>query len=262
MSTINILCVGDVVGENGAEFVKKNLWKIRSQNNISFCIVNGENCGKYNSTDPDGAEVILAAGADVVTGGNHTWKRVEMRQYLDNSTSVLRPANYPGNPPGNGYTIKDIDGYKVLVMSIMGQVFMDPLDSPFDTAQKILQREKGKYDFCICDFHGEATSEKLAFAHYFDGKINIVFGTHTHVQTADLQILPHGTGYITDLGMTGPSDSILGIKKEIIIEKFLQKLPIRFEVSDNPCKMNGAIFVLDTDKKCITDCRIIDTAGQ
>lgn len=257
MSIINILCVGDVVGENGGEFIKNNLWKIRSENRCDLCIVNGENCGCFNSIEPDWAKTLLASGADVVTGGNHTWKRNEMRGFLENNEDVLRPANYPGNTPGQGYTVKNVDGYRILVMNIMGQVFLDPLGCPFETAQKILEREKGRYDFAICDLHAEATSEKNAFGHCFDGRINIIFGTHTHVQTADLKILPGGTGYITDVGMTGPHDSVLGIKKEIIVEKFLTKLPQRFEVSPGECEINAALFRLDTDKKRVVEVKRI-----
>ncbi|MBE6688472.1 MAG: TIGR00282 family metallophosphoesterase [Ruminococcaceae bacterium] len=257
MSIINILCVGDVVGENGKEFIKNNLWKIRSSHKADMVIVNGENCGKYNSTDPDGADVLLTCGADVVTGGNHTWKRNEMQNYLECHDDVLRPANYPAGCPGQGYTVKNINGYKILVISLMGRVFMEPLACPFETAQRILEHEKGRYDFSICDFHAEATSEKVAFGNFFDGKINIIFGTHTHVRTADLRILPGGTGYITDIGMTGPHDSVLGIKKEIIIRKFLTGMPQRFEVADTPCTLNAALFSIDTDKKCITDLKII-----
>lgn len=253
MSIINILCVGDVVGENGGEFVKNNLWKIRSGCRADMCVVNGENCGRFNSIEPEWAKMLLSCGADVVTGGNHTFKRNEMYSYLDGTSDVLRPANYPDSCPGQGYVIKNIDGYRILVMSVIGQVFMEPLACPFDTAQKILDREKGGYDFAVCDIHAEATSEKLAFAHCFDGRINVIFGTHTHVQTADLKILPGGTGYITDVGMTGPHDSVLGIKKEIIVDKFLTKLPRRFEVAHTPCELNAVLFKLDTDKKRVVD---------
>lgn len=248
MSTINILCVGDVVGENGGEFIKNNLWKMRSLHRVDFCVVNGENCGKYNSVEPYMAKLLLSSGADVVTGGNHSFKRAEMHSYLETASDVLRPANFPSSCPGQGHVIKNINGFRVLVMSMMGQVFMDPLACPFETAERILARESGAYDFSVCDFHAEATSEKLAFAHAFDGKINVIFGTHTHVQTADLQILAGGTGYITDIGMSGPHDSVIGIKKEIIVEKFRTKLPKRFEVATTPCKIDAALFTLDTDK--------------
>ncbi len=257
MSTINILCVGDVVGENGGEFIKNNLWKIRSQYRADLCVVNGENCGKYNSIEPSGARLLLSAGADVVTGGNHSFKRIEMRAYLESSDDVLRPANYPSSCPGQGYVIKSINGFRVLVISMMGQVFMDPLACPFETAERILAHEKGRYDLAVCDLHAEATSEKLAFAHAFDGRIHVLFGTHTHVKTADLRILPGGTGYITDLGMTGPQDSVIGIKKEIIIEKFRTKLPQRFEIAGTPCELNAALFTLDCDKRRVIEVKNI-----
>ena len=258
MSIINILCVGDVVGENGGNFVKNNLWKIRSRLGADIAIVNGENCGRFNSTEPDFAKLLLSSGADVVTGGNHTLKRDTMRTYINAKDDVLRPANYPPSCNGQGYVIKNINGYRILVMSLMGQVFMEPLACPFEVAEKILQHEKGRYDFSVCDFHAEATSEKLAFAHCFDGRINVIFGTHTHVQTSDIRILGGGTGYITDVGMTGPHDSVLGVKKEIIIEKFRTKLPQRFEIADTPCSINAALFSLDTDKGRITEVKIVN----
>ncbi|MBQ9940732.1 MAG: YmdB family metallophosphoesterase [Clostridia bacterium] len=257
MSIINILCVGDVIGENGGNFVKNNLWKIRSENKADYAIINCENCGRKNSIDPNGAKLLLSSGADLLTSGNHIWRVNDMRNFTENSRDIIRPANYPAGTPGMGYVIKNINGYKFLIMNIMGQTYMDPLRCPFDTADKILEHEKGKYDFAICDFHGEATSEKMAFAHYFDGRINIVFGTHTHVPTADLQVLPGGTGYISDLGMTGPNDSILGIKKEIIVARFITRMPQRFEVSDNPCSLNGALFSIDTDKRKVVSVRAI-----
>lgn len=257
MSIINILCVGDVVGENGSELIKNNLWKIRSLHRADMCVVNGENCGKYNSIEPYTAKMLLASGADVVTGGNHSFKRVEMRSYYDSASDVLRPANFPTACPGQGYVVKNINGFRILVISMMGQVFMDPLACPFETTERILTRESGSYDFSVCDFHAEATSEKLAFAHAFDSKINVIFGTHTHVRTADLQILPGGTGYITDIGMSGPHDSVIGIKKEIIIEKFRTKLPQRFEVANTPCEISAALFVLDTDKNRVVEVKTI-----
>ncbi|MBO5670022.1 MAG: YmdB family metallophosphoesterase, partial [Clostridia bacterium] len=193
------------------------------------------------------------AGADVITTGNHVWQKKDIRDMLCDSEQIIRPANYPPACPGAGYTVRDCLGWRILVINVMGTVYMDSLESPFDAVDRILAREAGRYDIAVLDVHAEATSEKIALGRYFDGRINIIFGTHTHVPTADLRILPHGSGYITDLGMFGPEESVLGVKTDIIIEKFRTKMPVRFEIADGPLVLCGACFTYDTDKKCITE---------
>lgn len=251
MSEIRILALGDVVGESGTAFVRENLWRIREENGIDAVIVNGENSGAKGGIDKTSASLLFAGGTDVITTGNHVWKDKKIGQYLDDTTSVLRPANYPDVCPGRGYTVIDVKGYRMLVINLLGTVFMESVDSPFDKAERILEREKGSFDFAVVDFHAEATSEKIAFGIHFDGRVSAVFGTHTHIQTNDARIFQGGTGYLTDLGMTGVYDSVLGIEAELMIKKFLTKIPQYHNTAKGDVTMSGAIFTLDTDTfKC------------
>lgn len=247
--TVRFLAVGDVVGKNGLEYIKANLRRIKKELCADAVIVNGENSAPGNGITRESAETLYDAGADVITSGNHVFRRAEVYSFLDDCDYVLRPANYPPQNPGFGSRIYNICGLRVLVMNLLGNVFMESVASPFDAAEKILEREKGSYDIAIADIHAEATSEKIAFAHNFDGRINIIFGTHTHVQTNDACVLPHGTGYITDLGMTGPVDSVLGVKKEIIINKFKTKMPCRFEEAQGKTIFCGALFEYSVQEK-------------
>lgn len=260
MKTINILCVGDIVGLPGVEFIKQNLWRIRRENDIACVVANGENSAKGNGIDISSATAILDAGADMITTGNHVWNKKEFRDYLDGNKYILRPANYPDLCPGLGYNIIDISGYKILFINLLGNLYIEPsLDSPFTTADRIFAREKGRFDFAVIDIHAEATSEKIALAKYIDGshdnnKAALIFGTHTHIQTADEQILQNGAGYITDLGMTGGFDSILGVKNELIIQKFLTKMPTKFEVCGEGIELRGIIAKIETESgnfKCV-----------
>ena len=170
---------------------------------------------------------------------------------MDNNNKIIRPANFPSSTPGSGYSIVKVDGYKILIINVLGTMFMTALNSPFEVVDHILVREKGDYDFAILDVHAEATSEKLAIAHYFDGKIAIIFGTHTHVQTADNQILPKGSAYITDIGMTGPKNSILGTKIDTIVDKFTKQMPQLFTVADGVVVANAVIFDINPDSSKI-----------
>lgn len=240
-----ILAIGDVVGKNGLDFLQAHLWKIRARCGADFVVANGENAAPGNGITKDAAETMFLSGADVVTSGNHVFRRADAYAYLDGCPKVLRPANYPKECPGFGSGIFLVGGLRILVMNLMGTVFMESLESPFDAAERILSREKGGYDLAVADLHAEATSEKLAFAHCFDGKINLIFGTHTHVQTNDADVLPGGTGYVTDVGMTGPYDSVLGVKKEIVIRKLRTKLPVRFEEAAGETLFCGAVFDYD-----------------
>ena len=196
---IRILCLGDVVGEEGVRFLESDgrLRKLIAARKADLVIVNGENSAPGNGISGDSAERLLDAGADVITGGNHTWKQRDVYRMLDDGDALLRPCNYPPEAPGMGYLIA------------AGVVYMDPVTPPAEAVERILKSERGNYDFSVCDLHGEATSEKLFFARYFDGRLSAVFGTHTHVQTADEQVLPGGTGYITDVGMCGSMNGIL-----------------------------------------------------
>ena len=261
MKPLNILCVGDVVGEPGVAFLKKNLWSLRKGCDIGCVVANGENAAGGNGIDIKSASTIFESGADVVTTGNHVWQKKEIYGFLDENKFLLRPANYPDSCPGTGYNVIKTEGYRILFINLLGTVYMEPgIESPFVTADRIFAREKGGYDFAVIDIHAEATSEKIALAKYIDGKnlrVSAVFGTHTHVQTADEKILKNGAGYITDLGMTGSSDSILGIKSEAVIEKFLTKMPVKFEVYERETELSGIICKIDTENfKCIEIKRI------
>ena len=247
-----MLCFGDVVGEKSTLFLRRRLPLFRKEIGADLVIVNGENSGRKGGIDIESAEQIFAAGADVITTGNHVFRQRSIYDLLDGAESLLRPCNFPATCPGKGYTVVKVSGLRILVINVQGTLFMEPLSSPFETVEKILHREEGKYDFALCDFHGEATSEKKAFATYFDSKISVVWGTHTHVPTADLGILPGGTGFITDLGMVGGKDSVLGMKKEIAVEKFLTHMPVYYQVSESETEAWGAIFDIDPDTgKCI-----------
>ncbi len=247
MRTIKIFCVGDVVGAQGCEFLRKKLADFKRDNNIDICIVNGENSAVGNGILPRSCDHIFTSGADIITGGNHTLKRREIFEYLDNTEGIIRPANYGNGVWGKGYTIIDKGAYKVGVINLMGRVYLDGHLCPFETADKIIEEIKKETNIIIVDFHAEATAEKKALGYYLDGKVSAVFGTHTHVQTSDLGIMQNGTGYITDLGMTGPEESVLGVKKEIIIDKFRKGFTQMFETAETPCFMQGCVFTIDRD---------------
>ena len=244
-----ILALGDVAGPNAAARITRELFDIRRRNEIDFVVCNGENSAATNGIDVKTANELIKYGVDCITTGNHTFKRREIREYRDETKNIVRPGNFPPEVAGMGYTILPEKGLRVLVMNVLGLVYLEPLACPFRTVDKMLKAAAGKYDISILDIHAEATSEKIAMSHYFDGRIDIIFGTHTHVQTADERIMPNGTAYITDLGMCGPDDSVLGIKKENIIEKLMMHLPVKFDFSDNPVTLHGAVFDYDTEKK-------------
>lgn len=251
MSKIRILALGDVVGESGTLFLRENLWSIRQDKKIDAVIVNGENSASRGGIDKESASLILEGGADVITTGNHIWQQKSFHSYLDDTSEVLRPANYPDSCPGKGYTVTDVKGYRMLTISLLGTVFMESLSSPFETVDKILSREKGSYDFAVVDVHAEATSEKIALGLYLDGRASAVFGTHTHIQTNDARIFEKGTGYLTDLGMTGVYNSVLGIEAELMIKRFVTKIPQYHNTAKGEITMSGAIFELDSsDFKC------------
>lgn len=241
---MRILCVGDVVASAGCQKLTEVLPRIKRQYDIDVCIVNGENAADGNGLTPTAFRMIMDSGADVVTGGNHIFRRRELFDVLDEQPFLLRPANYPNSAPGHGVCVVDRGRYQVVVVNLMGLVYMDPLACPFETLDAVL-KEYGSPRFCVVDFHAEATAEKKALAYYADGRISALFGTHTHVQTADDQILPNGTGFITDVGMTGPIQSVLGVCPEQSIAKMKGKLPVRFTAADGPVSMNAIVFTLD-----------------
>ena len=242
-----VLAVGDVVGQPGVQYLKKNLRGLRKLYHADFCVVNGENANVVGVT-PAQADEMLDAGADVLTLGNHTFQRREIGPYLDDCRDVLRPANYAPTLPGRGWDVFRTAFGPIGIVNLVGRCGMDfNPDNPFLVVEKAL-RELGDVPVLV-DFHAEATSEKLAMGLHLDGRVAALWGTHTHVPTADAMVLPKGTGYISDLGMTGPAMGILGIRAEQSIEKFLGGIPGRYEPASGPCKLEGALFTLDLDKK-------------
>lgn len=243
---MKILCIGDVTSPEGVKHLEENLWRIRKEYSIDFCVVNAENASLVNTLTPAQAEILLSSGADVLTGGNHTMRSRSIYTLLDNETRLLRPINFPEDVPGAGYGIYDGAGYRILVLCAMGNVHIEPvLDSPYPYIDRALSREEGKYDFAVLDFHAEATGEKVAMGYAYDGKIHAVFGTHTHVQTADECILPRGTGYITDVGMCGESGGVLGMDPEGVVKRMRSKLTIPFTPAKGKAVANGVIFTLE-----------------
>lgn len=253
---LNVLAVGDVVGEGGQDILSRRLPGLREETGAHFTVVNGENASGVGIT-PAQARGILEAGADVITLGNHTWNRIQIGAFLDKEDRILRPANYAGRVPGRGLGIYSCQGLRLGVLNLMGRVDLNSnLDSPFKAANYFVNR--GGFDLLLVDFHAEATSEKGAMGWHLDGRAAAVWGTHTHVPTADCRILPKGTGFVTDLGMTGPVDSVLGIKVENSLNLFLGGLPRRYEEAEGRCKLNACLFTIDTDRKSCVSVRRTD----
>lgn len=254
---MKILAIGDVTSHGGVLHLEKNLWKERKKYEIDFCVVNGENASFITGISRDGAEVLLRSGADAITGGNHTMQNFSALKMLDETNEVIRPLNFGEDAPGRGYCIIDTGTVRVLVMNVMGNVHMEPqLDAPYSFVESVLRREAGGYDIAILDVHAEATGEKLAVAHNFDGRINVIFGTHTHVPTADYTILPRGTGYVSDLGMCGESGGILGMDVGTVLYKMKTKMPGKFKCADGEPFADGVIFELDAGGKAVSVKRI------
>ena len=241
---MQLLFIGDVVGSAGCRHLRRVLPAVKRQYGVDVCIVNGENAADENGITPAAAQHILDSGADCITGGNHTFRRHEYYERLAEAPYLLRPANYPPSAPGAGLYLLDRGRYQVAVINLMGVVYMEPLRCPFETLDALLEKA-GHPTFCIVDFHAEATAEKKALAYYADGRISALIGTHTHVQTADEQILPGGTGFLTDAGMTGPIQSVLGVRPEQSIAKMKEKLPVRFATAEGSCRMDGVLLELD-----------------
>jgi metallophosphoesterase (TIGR00282 family) len=253
---MNILFIGDVVGRPGRNFLKQNLNRLIKEYSVDFVIINGENSAGGVGVTKSTYDELIEYGADIITLGNHAWSKKEVFGFIEEADNLVRPANYPHGTPGKGYAIKEKNGQRVAVINISGRVYLDCLECPFITVDKILNEIKDKADIIIVDFHAEATSEKQALGWYLDGRVKAVLGTHTHVQTSDERILPNGTAYITDVGMTGPMNSILGVKKEIIIKKFTTGMPARFEVADGEVILGAVLIKLDNNNKVIDFFRI------
>jgi len=244
---VKILFVGDVFGKPGKRAASQFIPKIREEHGITFCIANGENAaGGFGLTD-NIAKKMLAYGIDVITSGNHIWDRQEAYRLLEEESSrILRPANYPPKVPGAGYTVREtINGVKVGVVNLQGRIFMPPIDCPFRTADDILNRIRQQAKVIIVDFHAEATSEKMALGWYLDGRVSAVLGTHTHVMTADERILPKGTAYISDVGMTGPYESVIGVKVEQSLTRIMNQIPTRFTPAEKGVMFSAVIVEIN-----------------
>ena len=249
--TFRVLAVGDVCGRPGLDFLRRSLGAVKKTYRIDFTVVNGENANVVGVT-PAQCEEIFSAGADVITLGNHTWTRTELQDYLARSSRCLRPANYAPQCPGQGFGVYQTSFGRVCVVNAVGRFTLDAnTDNPFVVVDNILADHED-VRMVLVDFHAEATSEKLAMGYFLEGRASAVWGTHTHVQTSDCCVLPGGTGYITDLGMTGPVRSVLGIDVEQSIGKFLGDPPRRYASGGGPCKMECAVFELDTESgRCV-----------
>ena len=246
---MKILAVGDLVGEGGVKKLKELLPKIREEEKIDFVIVNAENSAGGMGITTKIFNELKALNIDAMTMGNHTWGKKDIFTFIDDP-KLLRPANYPNNVPGKGYGIYNCKGKKICVVNLIGRTDMNVLsENPFQKMQEILKEVRIQADIIILDFHAEATAEKIAMGYYLDGKITAMFGTHTHVQTADEKILEHGTGYITDIGMTGPIKAVIGMDIAVSIKRFETTLPERYKLAEGNCMLNGCIFDIN-DETC------------
>jgi len=243
---MNILFIGDIVGSPGRDMLSTYLPKLKEKYHPQVTIVNGENAASGKGITEKIYKQFLQLGVQVVTMGNHTWNKKEIVDFIDDSTYLIRPANFPENNPGKGIVYIKVNNLTVAVINLQGRTFLDMHDDPFQKAEELIQEAKKKTNIIFIDFHAEATSEKQAFGWYVAGKVSAVIGTHTHTQTADERILPGGTAYITDAGMTGPYDGILGVEKESVINRFITNMPVRFEVdTKGRNQLNGCIITID-----------------
>lgn len=239
---MQILFIGDIVGEPGRRVTRRALKKLKRTAMPDLVIANGENAAGGAGITPDIADELLSCGIDVITGGNHTWDKREILPVLDRAANILRPANYPEGTPGSGVALATArNGETVAVVNLMGRVFMAPIEDPFRAADRILDEIGDAARTIVVDIHGEATSEKIAMARYLDGRVTAVLGTHTHVPTADARVLPGGTGAVTDVGMTGPVDSIIGVDADLVLTRFLTQRPVRFRTASGPARLNGIV---------------------
>ncbi len=242
---MNILCIGDVVGSGGCQFLREKLPALKKLKAVDLVIANGENSADGNGITPASAEHLLKSGVDVITTGNHSFRRKESFELYDSCETLLRPANFPeGTTPGRGLCVVDLGRVRVAVINLLGTVYLESLKSPFETLEELL-KTPDLPRLCVVDFHAEATGEKRAMGFFADGRVTALFGTHTHIPTADECVLPRGTGYITDVGMVGGVNSVLGVKPECIVKKLTTKLPVRFENEKGPFRMDCVLFSAD-----------------
>jgi len=243
---LKILFIGDIFGEIGRKALRESMPELKSNYNPDFCIANGENAAGGRGISYNTALEIFDSGIDAITMGNHTWARKEILKIIDSGIRIVRPANYPKGVPGKGRLIVEKNGMRLAVVNLLGRIYMDqPVDCPFQTIDRELSYLKGQADYILIDFHAEATSEKIAMGYYVDGRASCMFGTHTHIQTADEKILENGTAYITDVGMTGPAEGIIGVDKDLIIKKFTLGLPVQHEPAKGKAQINAVIVTIN-----------------
>jgi metallophosphoesterase (TIGR00282 family) len=252
---MNVLMVGDVYGEPGRAALQKLLPRLRQEHAIDLTVVNVENAAGGFGVTPSLARSILDQGVDVMTSGNHIWDKKDIVEFIAKENLLLRPANYPVGTPGVGYVTVKAGPQKVGVLNLMGRVFMNPIDCPFRKADEIITELRKETTVILVDMHAEATSESIAMGWYLDGRVSAVVGTHRHVQTADERVLPGGTAYITDLGLTGPTDGVIGVDRDQIIQRFLTQMPMRFETARGPVKLHGVVITIDPETGRASDIR-------
>lgn len=244
---MKLLFIGDVVGEQGRSVLARHLSQIVARHGVDCVVVNGENAAGGFGITPKIAEAFFELGVHAITTGNHVWDKKEILDYIVGQPRLLRPANYPAAAPGAGSVLVEANGHQVGVIQVMGRVFMPMTDCPFQAVRREVEYLRSETKIIFVDIHAETTSEKRAMGWYLDGEVSAVMGSHTHVQTADEEILPKGTGYLTDAGMTGPYHSVIGIQREASLQRFLTGMPARFEVAGGPCMINGAVVEIDAE---------------
>ena len=246
MTQLNILFVGDVFGQPGRDALLGWLPAFREERAVDFVVANGENVANGAGITSKLALKLLAGGVDVLTTGNHVWRQKEVYSFLATDERIVRPANYPAGAPGRGLTVRPAaDGSEVAVIDLAGQLFMNTSLSPFRIVDRLVEEAEVLAETIVVDLHAEATSEKVAMGHYLDGRVTAVLGTHTHVQTSDARVLPGGTAYMTDVGMTGPLESVIGVRTDIIVQRFLTEMPRQFEVADGAVRIDAALIVAE-----------------
>lgn len=255
---MKILCIGDIVGRTGRNVLNSRLQGLIDIHKIDYVIANGENAAGGASITPVIVSELLSMGVNFITTGNHVWDNADVLKIIDEDSHIIRPANYPDGNPGKGYYIHKCRGINICIINLQGRVHMAPLDCPFRKFDEIYETVSKKSDIIIVDFHAEATSEKKAFGWYVDGRASCVYGTHTHVQTSDETILPKGTGYITDIGMTGSFDSVIGIEKEDSIMKFITQAKVKYRVAKGDPGINGIIVIINREGKTEHISRLIE----
>jgi 2',3'-cyclic-nucleotide 2'-phosphodiesterase len=253
---VRVLFIGDIVGRPGQEFAADCLRDLIPKEEPDLVIANGENATHGKGLNSAAAEYLYDIGVELITLGNHTWDQKELLQFIDSDARIVRPANYPDGTPGRGFTVCNVRGMSVLVINVMGRTFLSQLDCPFRTVDKILEAHP-EIRHVVVDVHAETTSEKIAMGWYLDGRVSAVIGTHTHVQTADERVLPAGTGFITDVGMVGPNDGILGIDRKLVLQKMLTHMPVRFQVADGPRQFCAVLLELSDETGRATSIRRI-----